>query len=312
MPSLRARFVRSWVRFAVKRTLAQDPPVDRLRRKLDQLSYFRIVPRAVTREALTIEHVAAEWIIPPNPQGTLLYLHGGGYHFGSIRMYRELAARLALACSARVLVPEYRLAPEHPYPAAVDDARLVYRCLLDQGHAPERLAVAGDSAGGGLTIAATLALRDAGDPLPAALVCLSPWTDLTCSGETMSTCAELDAMLPADIVRQYAASYAAGHDVRAPHISPLFGDLRGLPPLLIHVGTHEVLLSDSNRLAEAARAADVPVKLEVWPEMWHVWHLFAAMVPESRGAITGIAEFIRGAWQGERVPAAANANRCRT
>jgi acetyl esterase/lipase len=308
MPSLRARFVRSWVRFAVKRTLAKDPPVDQLRRKLDQLSYFRLVPRAVTRESVTIEHMEAEWIIPPNPQGTLLYLHGGGYHFGSIVLYRELAARLALACSARVLVPEYRLAPEHPYPAAIDDARLVYRWLLDQGHAPEHVAVAGDSAGGGLTLAATLALRDAGDPLPAALVCLSPWTDLTCSGETMSTCAELDAMLPADIVRQYAASYAAGHDLRVPHISPLFGDLRGLPPLLIHVGTHEVLLSDSHRLAEAARAADVPVKLDVWPEMWHVWHLFAAVVPESRGAIAEVAEFVRGAWQGARIPAAVNAD----
>jgi acetyl esterase/lipase len=113
----------------------------------------------------------------------------------------------------------------------------------------------------------------------------------------MSTCAELDAMLPADIVRQYAASYAAGHDERAPYISPLFGDLRGLPALLIHVGTHEVLLSDAQRLAEAARAADVPVQLDVWPEMWHVWHLFAATVPESRGAIADIAEFVQGAWR---------------
>lgn len=297
MPSLRARFVRSWVRFAVKRKLARNPPIDRLRKKVDQLSYVRIVPRAVTRETIAIEHIPAEWIVPPAPTGTLLYLHGGGYHFGSIQLYRELAARLAIACSARVLLPEYRLAPEHPYPAAVEDARLVYRWLIDQGHAPERLVIAGDSAGGGLTLAAALSLRDAGDPRPAALVCLSPWTDLTCSGETMTTCAELDAMLPADVVRQYAVSYAAGHDVRTPLVSPLFGDLRGLPPLLIHVGTHEVLLSDSQRLADAARAAEVPVTLDVWPDMWHVWHLFAAMVPESQRAIADIAAFVQQSWQ---------------
>jgi acetyl esterase/lipase len=296
MPSLRARLVRSWIRLAIKRRLQRAKEIVPLRRQLDRLSLLRAVPRVVRRESAPIEHIPAEWFIPPHPAGTMLYLHGGGYHFGSIRLYRELAARLAVACGARVLLPEYRLAPEHPFPAAVDDALLVYRRLLEEGHAPERIVVAGDSAGGGLSLALALALKAAGEPLPAALVCLSPWTDLTCAGETMTTCADLDAMLPADVVRHYAVSYAAGCDVRDPLISPLYGDLSGLPPLLVQVGTDEVLLSDSLRLAERARAAGTSVQLDVWPEMWHVWHLFATAVPEARQAIDAIGRFVAAAW----------------
>jgi acetyl esterase/lipase len=281
---------------AIKRRLERARDVPSLRKQLDRLSWLRAVRRSVGRESVRIEHISGEWLNPPDPAGTMLYLHGGGYHFGSIRLYRELAARLALSCAARVLLPEYRLAPEHPFPAAVDDALLVYRSLLADGQTPERIVVAGDSAGGGLSLALALALKAAGEPLPAALVCLSPWTDLTCAGETMTTCADLDAMLPADVVRHYAVSYAAGRDVRDPLISPLYGDLSGLPPLLVQVGTDEVLLSDSLRLVERARAAGASVQLDVWPEMWHVWHLFATAVPEARQAIDAIGRFVAAVW----------------
>lgn len=309
MPSLRARLVRPWIRLAIRRRLQRATEIAPLRRQLDRLSLLRAVPRSVRREAAAIEPIPAEWFLPPRPAGTMLYLHGGGYHFGSIRLYRELAARLALACGARVLLPEYRLAPEHPFPAAVDDALLVYRRLLADGHAPGRIVVAGDSAGGGLSLALALALRDADEPLPAALVCLSPWTDLTCTGETMTTCADLDAMLPADVVRHFAASYAAGQDVHNPLISPLHGDLAGLPPLLVQVGTDEVLLSDSLRLAEKARAAGATLQLDVWPEMWHVWHLFASAVPEARQAIDAIGQFVSAAWSSTPAAAAASVER---
>jgi acetyl esterase/lipase len=291
---------------AIKRRLDRARDVPSLRRQLDRLSWLRAVPRAVARESVRIEHISGEWLNPPHPVGTILYLHGGGYHFGSIRLYRELAARLALACGARVLLPEYRLAPEHPFPAAVDDALLVYRRLLADGHTPERIVVAGDSAGGGLSLALVLALRDAGEPLPAAVVVLSPWTDLSGSGETMTTCVELDAVLPADVVRHFAASYAAGRDVSNPLISPLQGDLSGLPPLLVQVGTDEVLLSDSLRLVEKARAAGLAVQCDQWPGMWHVWQLFASVVPEARDAIDGIGRFVAFAWSA--IPAAAGAS----
>jgi epsilon-lactone hydrolase len=205
--------------------------------------------------------------------------------------------RISRAAQARVLGLNYRLAPEHPFPAAVDDALAGYRFLLVQGFAPSRIVVAGDSAGGALTLATLIAARDAGVALPAAAVCMSPWVDLEGTGESMKTRLHVDPVASPEGIGLLAQAYLAGKSPRTPLAAPLYADLKGLPPLLIQVGDHEVLLDDSTRIAERAKAAGVQVKLEVWPEMVHVWQLFASYLPEGQQAVDGIGAFIR-----ERVP----------
>jgi acetyl esterase/lipase len=223
----------------------------------------------------------------------IYYLHGGGYVLGSINTHREMVSRLSRAASARVLILDYRLAPENPFPAAVDDSTAAYRWLLSVGVDPARLVIAGDSAGGGLTVATLVALRDAGESLPRAGICLSPWVDLECVGECMVTKAERDPVLTRDISLMLAKAYLGDTDPRTPLASPIYADLTGLPPLLIQIGTAEVLFDDATRLADRARAAGVDVILEPWDDMIHVWHMFAAILPEGQQAIDRIGEFIR-------------------
>jgi len=239
--------------------------------------------------------VPAEWITTPGvvPERVIYYLHGGGYVMGSINTHREMVSRLSRAASARVLILDYRLAPENPFPAAVDDSIAAYRWLLSIGVDPARLVVAGDSAGGGLNVATLVALRDAGEPLPRAGICLSPWIDLECLGESMVTKAEIDPMVTRDSVLMLAKAYLGDANPRTPLASPLYADLAGLPPLLIQVGTAEALFDDATRLADRARAAGVDVILEPWDDMIHVWHAFAAILPEGQQAIDRIGEFIR-------------------
>lgn len=246
-------------------------------------------------ERLSAGGVDAEWITAPgaSPGRTVLYLHGGGYVMGSVNTHRDLIGRISRAAQARVLALNYRLAPEHPFPAAVDDAVAGYRYLLQSGVKPARMAVAGDSAGGGLTLATLVALRDSGLALPAAAVCLSPWVDLEGRGESMKTRAHVDPIASADGTRLLAQAYLAGKDPRTPLAAPLYADLKGLPPLLIQVGDHETLLDDSTRVAQRAQAANIKVTLEVWPEMIHVWQMFASFLPEGQEAIDGIGKFIR-------------------
>ncbi|REJ71212.1 MAG: alpha/beta hydrolase [Planctomycetota bacterium] len=298
MPSLRSRLVRTWIRYSVKRLLASDAPIEEVRRGTDKLARYGFPPRSVSTDLIDINATPAERLTPQEaePAGTILYLHGGGYCFGSITLYHELAARIAAASGATVILPEYRLAPEHPFPAALEDAEKVYQWTLDQGCSADRLAIVGDSAGGGLSLALAVTLRDAGRPLPAAIVCLSPWTDLACTGDSLRTRAEIDPMLPANRIQACAKQYAGNHDLRDPRISPLYADLTGLPPLLIHVGTDEVLLDDSTRLADAARNAGVDVACDVRDGLWHDWHLYAAVVPEGREAISEIAQFLSQRW----------------
>jgi monoterpene epsilon-lactone hydrolase len=238
--------------------------------------------------------VPAEWISAPgvDPGRAVLYLHGGGYVVGSIKTHRDLMGRVSRAAKARVLGLDYRLAPEHPFPAAVDDSLTAYRWMLEQGLQPSRIAVAGDSAGGGLVVATLVAIRDAKLPLPAAAVCLSPWVDLEGIGESMKTREHADPIVRRDMLRQMAAAYLGGKNTRTPLAAPLYADLKGLPPLLIQVGDAETLLDDSNRLAQRARAAGVEVKLEVWPEMIHVFQLFAGFLPEGQQAVDGVGQFI--------------------
>jgi len=243
--------------------------------------------------------VPAEWARADEArdEGALLYFHGGGYCVGSVRTHRLLVGALSRTCGVPVLSLDYRLAPEHPHPAAVDDGVAAYRHLLARGFAPERIALAGDSAGGGLTAAVLIAVRDERLPIPAAGVCISPWFDLTLSGETMTTKVDVDPMCKPATLAQMAAAYVAGGDVRAPTASPLYADLGGLPPLLVQVGTAETLLDDARRFAARAEEQGVATTLEVWDDMIHVWHAFAMLLPEGQEAIDRIGAFVRRAFR---------------
>jgi phosphinothricin tripeptide acetyl hydrolase len=284
----------------VRAHLAKLPPSDSLTTAERRAQYERAEKVFPTPADVKVERVGApvtpaEWLRPPSaePGRVVLYLHGGGYVIGSPRSHRHLAAAIASAAGTSALLLDYRLAPEHPYPAAVDDATAAYRWLLDQAIAPERIVIAGDSAGGGLTVATLLALREARVPLPAGGVCISPWVDLTCGGASYATKADADPIVRRAGVEQMAQAYLGATPPRTPLASPLFADLRGLPPLLIHVGSDEVLLDDAVQLAERARAAGVDASIEVYPRMIHVWHWFLPMLDEAQTAVDAIGRFVR-------------------
>jgi acetyl esterase/lipase len=273
---------------------ATPPSIQEMRAGFEMMASLFTVPDGVRSERVDAGGVPAEWIEMPGavPDRCVLYLHGGGYVMGSIDTHRSLVARIAAATKARCLAIDYRLAPEHPFPAGLDDAVAAYRWLLERGQEPSRLCVAGDSAGGGLTLAALLALRDAGGPLPAAGVCLSPWTDLEGTGASATDPAVGDPMITVEGLRDTGRDYLGGADPRHPLAAPLHADYRGLPPLLIQVGTREVLLDDSTRVAAKAKAAGVDVTLERGEGLIHVWQFFGAEVPESQAAIARIGEFV--------------------
>ncbi len=279
-------------------TVAEPLSIEQMRANFETLTAAAPPPEGARLEAIDAGGVPAEWVRPEATRvdHVVLYLHGGGYVLGSPRTHRLLVARLARACDAQGLTVDYRLGPEHPYPAAVDDAVASYRWLLETGVAPGKIVIAGDSAGGGLTAAALVALRDAGIPLPAAAVCISPWTDLTLTAPSMSSKAASDPMVSRETLAPMAEAYLHGADPATPLASPVFAELAGLPPLLIHVGGREVLLDDATRLAERARAAGVAVTLEAWDEMIHVWHAFSPIIPEADDAVAKIGTFVRGHW----------------
>jgi epsilon-lactone hydrolase len=287
----------------VRAHLAKVPPaatVAERRAQYDRAERVFPVPPEIGVKTVAIKpergpEIAAEWLEPPTGRAgaAMLYLHGGGYVIGSPRSHRHLAAALAGAAGAATLLPDYRLAPEHPFPAAVEDAVVAYRWLLARGIPPAGITIAGDSAGGGLTVATLLALRDGGLPRPAAGVCISPWVDLTSGGASYASKAASDPIVTQAGVSEMARAYVGAGDPRAPLVSPLFADLAGLPPLLVHVGSEEVLLDDSVALADRARTAGVAATLEIWPDMIHVWHWFFPMLDEGRKAIAGIGDFVR-------------------
>ncbi len=250
----------------------------------------------IQSEPVVANGVPAEWIrsASAQPGRVVLLLHGGSFNSGSIVSHRTLAGNLAFACAARVLLIDYRLAPEYPFPAALEDSRAAYEWLIDQGVAPGQLVVAGDSAGGTLTLALLVSLRDHRRPLPAGGVCLSPAPDLTFSSESWTFNARKDLLLDARKEREAVRIYLRDTDARDPLASPTFADLHGLPPLLIQVGSHELLLSDAERFAERARAAGVEVTLEVWPEMQHEWQFAAKFLPEGRQAMAHVGTFVEG------------------
>ncbi|MHA1645307.1 MAG: alpha/beta hydrolase [Candidatus Freyarchaeota archaeon] len=274
----------------------KEPSVEDTRKGLEQLASLSKLPEDVKCEPIDAGGVPAEWITTPEAEAryAILYLHGGGYVAGSIKTHRDLASRISRTSKARVLLIDYRLAPEHPFPAAVEDVTTAYRWLVSAGGIePNNLIVTGDSAGGGLTVASLVNLRDEGDTLPAGAVCLSPWTDLACTGETLRSKAEVDPFITPEGIEFMARVYLKDADPKNPLASPLYADLKGLPPMLIQVGTSEILLDDSLRLADRAKAAGVNVELDVWEDMIHVFAAFAAFAPEGRQAIERIGEFVK-------------------
>lgn len=308
-PSLRARLVRRGLVRVLETLRARggglpdpDGPPEALeayalalREQLEGLGARLPVPRSATIDPVDVgmpaERVADERAV--GSRCTVLHLHGGAYTMGSPRTHRGLAAALSRVARMPVVVPDYRLAPEHVFPAALDDAFAAYRCLIERdGIDPRGVAITGDSAGGGLGLALLVRLRDEGVALPACYVGMSPWTDLAGTGASMHELAALDPWLSARLVRPAAAGYAGEHPLDHPLVSPLYADLHGLPPILVHVGGHEILLDDARRLVDRARQADVDASVGVFAGMWHVFHVFPG-VPESRDALREIGGFIR-------------------
>jgi monoterpene epsilon-lactone hydrolase len=274
-------------------TLSSRTTLWEMRAGFERLWDQFVPPSDVTYEPANAGGVRAEWIKPQNarPEQAILYLHGGGYVFGSI--HREMVARMAKTADRAALLLDYRLAPEHPFPAAVEDALAAYRWLCASGAARRGLIVAGDSAGGGLVVSTLVAARYKGLPRAAVGVCLSPWTDLALTGGTLESKAADDPIVSRPLLEQLAGWYLAGADPKAPLASPLYADLTGLPPLLIQVGTAETLLDDARRLAERARAAGVEVTLHEYEGMPHVWQFFGSFLPEARAACDEIGAFVK-------------------
>jgi monoterpene epsilon-lactone hydrolase len=266
------------------------------RARIDEVGSVWPVADDVQLEAVDLDGVAGEWSLAPGSDAShvLMFFHGGGYCSGSILSHRRMVTEAGRAAGMRTLAVAYRLAPEHPFPAAIEDALTAWRYLGKLGIAPGHIAVGGDSAGGGLTLALTMALRDAKQALPGCLWLASPWTDLTMSGDTLASKNAVDPLIHKPYLEELRDAYLPpGMDRRDPRVSPLFADLHGLPPTLIQVGSCETLLADSTRLADAAGAADVPVTLEIWPHMIHAWPMWNARLEPGRRALANAGAFIR-------------------
>jgi monoterpene epsilon-lactone hydrolase len=292
--SVRAHLLRLALRFSVKRRSRRAEGVDEWRRSTARAERFvPRVPKAFAVAPVDAGGVKAEMVSCQDAERDILYLHGGGYVVGSPALFRDLTWRVAKAARGRLLCIDYRLAPENPFPAALEDAVTAYRWLLRTGVRPDRLVVMGDSAGGGLALATLLKLRDEGVALPAAAVALSPWTDLALTGNSLGTNAKGDPIFKSEEFPMFAAYYLAGADPRTPYASPVFGDPTGLPPVLIQVGSDEMLLDDSVRMAENLRSAGGHAELEIWPRMPHGWHLYARILPEGQRAVRRVGEFVQ-------------------
>ena len=294
--SLRSRILNTAIRYGGKRRLAglefTQASIAASRARMERLGDRTTLSPHLTRELDMLGGVTTEWTRAPRSRGVILYCHGGGYALGSPKAYRGLTARLATLTGCDVAAIDYRLAPEHPHPAAPDDAINAYGALLSRAIDAKSIVIAGDSAGGNLALVTLLRARDRGLSLPCAAVLLSPWTDLTGSGASMRANVKRDPMLPAHRIDEAARLYAPHADLTDPDISPLFADLTGLPPLAIHVGTTEILLDDSQRLAQRAQQHGVDVELSVWHRMPHVFPIFADFIPEGRRAVSDIGAFI--------------------
>ncbi len=295
MASIRSRILHVTLH-RITRALDANLTVQEQRTRMDELARRGIrLPKGVAIRTVQVSSVHSEWIEPVGvePLKTILYFHGGGYCICSLDTHRGLVSRIALASRSRVLNIDYRLAPENPFPAALKDALTAYRWLLEQGVPPNKIIIGGDSAGGGLALATAISLRDHSEPLPSALFLLSPWTDLTFSGDTIQSRRLVDPIFGREGGVNFSPAYVGSQSPTHPLISPLFADLHGLPPTYIQVGNDEILLSDSTRLKDKMKMAGVDVHIEVWRSMWHVFQVFAPFVPEAQLAIDRIGAFIQ-------------------
>ena len=291
MASLQTYLAVWFIKWRVKRRLKGCRDYRVARAILRPLPYK--IPGSVRTTPANVNGIPGEWVESPNStDATLLYLHGGGYFGCSAKTHRPITVWFAQH-SFRVFAPNYRLAPENPFPAAVEDAVAAYGGLLADAHSPQRLVLAGDSAGGGLALSLMLALRAAGAPLPAAAALFSAWTDLAATGESIRTNAARCAMFSGTDIGPSARYYLGNADPRNPLASPVYADLSGLPPLLLHVGADECLRDDSTRVAEKARVAGVSVELKVWPVVPHAWQLAQRVLPEARQSLQESSEFLR-------------------
>lgn len=292
MPSEEANLIRSQI-FETRRA-ASTLSLDQSRARLEEVAAARPIHPAVAIEEIVVDGIFCDWVTAPQAdlETVVILLHGGGYCMGSRRTSRYLAALISSATMARVLVPEYRLAPEHPFPAALNDVLAVWEWTLDQGLLPAHMCIAGESAGGGLAVSTMLELRKYKTPLPQCAVLLSPWIDLECPGDSMKTNAGKDPMNNLEVATKYAGFYAGEESLRNSILSPVHADLSGLPPLLIQVGSDEVFLDDIRRFADAAKQAKIRVQLTEYEGMWHAWQQLAPQLPEAQPALDEMAYFI--------------------
>lgn len=295
-PSWQAQFWRKTTSWYVGIFDAKSVDVVPTRKRLDLVANMVPAALGVSVEKTKIAGLNAEWLTPDAALESklLLYWHGGAYIMGSCKSHRPLVSHIARAAGMQALLPEYRLAPEHPFPAAIEDTVAIYRALLADGHDPKNIAVAGDSAGGGLTIAMLLSLREAGVPLPAVVGLMSPWLDLAGTGESMMSRKDHDPLFSPEDIPHVVKYYCDEPQRRDALVSPVYAEVSGLPPMLIQVGNDEILLSDSKRFAENMRASGGEVELDVWPDMWHVWQMFVGFMPESKAAVNKLGKFLRG------------------
>jgi epsilon-lactone hydrolase len=294
-PSFRARLLSGYIRLAIKPKSRNGFDVGWARRVLGKPVVPAHVPRGIVIESTLIGAISAEIIHSARREGaqrTILFLHGGGYYFGSSISHRAITLALAELTDARIVSVNYRLAPEHPFPAALDDATAAVLALYASGVSHHQLAVCGDSAGGGLALSLLLRLRDTGAPLPACAVLFSPWTDLAATGASLYRNDRSDPLFHGSCIAHDARHYLAGEDPRNPGASPLYADLAGLPPLLIQVSRTEILLDDSLRLARKAKLSGVDVRCQVWTDLPHVWQLHCGLIPEAKTALRSAGQHI--------------------
>ena len=286
--------IRSYVlRCLLRRLVNWNKPVLDLRNDLDRMKGRGKLPRGMVGSSVSIRDVAAEWLVPEgSPNDTaILYLHGGGFCLGIVNANRNFVARMAQGSGIRVLLPDFRLAPEYPYPAAFDDALCVYTWMLGEGYASRNIVLMGDSSGAGLCLSIVVALRDRGMPLPGVCVCLCPVTDLQGTGASLRDRAAVDPYAlkdPLALVRHYVGN----HDPSDPYLSPLYADLTGLPPMLVHASVDDVFLDDATRFVEKARHAGVDVTFKVWENLWHIFHLSADILPEGKRAVQEVCNYL--------------------
>ena len=295
MISLRAKLMKKALQNSIKPLLSPHTSIKTQRLLTDIGLRMNLLPLGTHITPVDIDGLNAEWIANKHHNSTdtiILYLHGGAYNIGSTKSHRNLTSHLAKASEATILLLDYRLAPEHPYPAALTDAVKAYKWLIDCGHLADDIVIVGDSAGGGLAVATALSLKDEGLQMPRALGLISPWADMTMSGESVKSKADLDPMIRKDWLDAMINNYATDLPPDSPLCSPIYADLEGLPPVYIQVGSDEILLDDAVRLAQRIESSGGRVNLDVWEDMWHVWHFQAGLIPEANKAIEEMADHL--------------------